>query len=167
MKKIKVRKGKAKQQAPATSPFVPVFLTATVLSTSDKQQVNAHAANYIEILFVPIRVKGRSLSFLIDTGCTHHLQSRTVFNRLPAQMLKNLPNLSGFPCMPHIKQCHLHIEFLSQQDCSVVCDKALLLLGRQSLPVYRQDGRILVNQVQVTRTLVLPPDNSLQLPAQL
>ena len=40
---------------------------------------------YIGSLFVPGRVAGKTLSFLVDTGCTHNLLSRTVFNRLPAQ----------------------------------------------------------------------------------
>ena len=40
---------------------------------------------YIGSLFVPGRVAGKSFSFLIDTGCTHNLLSKTVFNRLSAQ----------------------------------------------------------------------------------
>ena len=40
---------------------------------------------YIGSLFVPRRVAENYLSFLVDTGCTHNLLSRTVFDRLPAQ----------------------------------------------------------------------------------
>ena len=40
---------------------------------------------YISSLFVPGKVAGKSLNFLVDTGCTHNLLSRTVFDRLQAQ----------------------------------------------------------------------------------
>ena len=50
----------------------------------DDQRVTSQAVTYIGSLFVPGRVAGRNLSFLVDTGCTHNLLSRTVFDRLPA-----------------------------------------------------------------------------------
>ena len=49
------------------------------------QQVTIQAVTYIGSLFVPERVAGKSLSFLVDTGCTHNLLSRMVFDRLLAQ----------------------------------------------------------------------------------
>ena len=49
------------------------------------QQVTTQAVTYIGSLFVPERVTGKNLNFLVDTGCTHHLLSRTVFDHLPAQ----------------------------------------------------------------------------------
>ena len=61
---------------PASS--VPVDLASD-------QRVTTQAVTYIGSLFVPGRVAGRSLSFLVDTGCTHNLFSRTVYDRLLAQ----------------------------------------------------------------------------------
>ena len=52
---------------------------------SGGQRVTTQAVTYIGSLFVPGRVAGKSLSFLVDTGCTHNLLSRTVFDHLPAQ----------------------------------------------------------------------------------
>ena len=49
------------------------------------QRVTTQAVTYIGSLFVPGRVAGKSVGFLVDTGCTHNLLSRTVFDRLPAQ----------------------------------------------------------------------------------
>ena len=52
---------------------------------SSDQRVSTQALTYIGSLFATGRVAGKSLSFLVDTGCTHNLLSRTVFDRLPAQ----------------------------------------------------------------------------------
>ena len=49
------------------------------------QRVTTQAVTYIGSLFVPGRVARKNLNFLVDTGCTHNLLSRTVFDRLPAQ----------------------------------------------------------------------------------
>ena len=49
------------------------------------QLVTSQAVKYIGSLFVPRRVAGRNLNFLVDTGCTHNLLNRMVFDRLPAQ----------------------------------------------------------------------------------
>ena len=42
------------------------------------QRVTSQAVTYIGSLFVPGRVAGKNLNFLVDTGCTHNLLSRTV-----------------------------------------------------------------------------------------
>ena len=58
---------------------------STSAELSDGQQVTTQAVMYIGSLFVPGRVAGKSLSFLVDTSCTHNLLSSTVFERLPVQ----------------------------------------------------------------------------------
>ena len=51
---------------------------------SGDQRVATQAVTYIGSLFVSGKVAGKSLSFLVDTSCTHNLLSRMVFGRLPA-----------------------------------------------------------------------------------
>ena len=68
---------------PRSSPAGPAD-GMTVDLPSD-QRVTTQAVTYIGSLFVPGRVAGKSVGFLVDTGCTHNLLSRTVFDRLPAQ----------------------------------------------------------------------------------
>ena len=130
--------------------------------TSD-QRVTTQAVTYIGSLFVPGRVAGRSLSFLVDTGCTHNLLSRMVFDRLPAQTrqqmiygetvaamadgsglhiygsigltgrLRNVPFEARFLVCRISDNAILGMEFLSRHDCSVACDKGLLVIGGQTI----------------------------------
>ena len=127
---------------------------------SSDQQVTTQAVTYIGSLFVPERVAGKSLSFLVDTGCTHNLLSRTVFDRLPAKTLQQIVygetvaamadgsglhiygsigltgRIPNGPFEAKFLVCHisdnviLGIEFLSHHDCSVACDKGLLVIDR-------------------------------------
>ena len=69
--------------SPRSPPAGPASCMPAGLSRN--QQVTTRAVTYIGSLFVPGRVAGKSLSFLVDTGCTHNLVFRTVFDRLPAQ----------------------------------------------------------------------------------
>ena len=130
------------------------------------QRVTSQAVTYIGSLFVPGRVAGRNLSFLVDTGCTHNLLSRTVFDRLPAQTrqqmvygetvaamadgsglhiygsisltgrLRNVPFEARFLVCRISDNAILGMEFLSRHDCSVACDKGLLVMGGKNHPVY-------------------------------
>ena len=49
------------------------------------QRITTQAVTNICSVFIPGRVAGKYLNFLVDTGCAHNLPSRTVFDRLPAQ----------------------------------------------------------------------------------
>ena len=76
--------------SPSVSPSaVPAGLAPA--EPSDDQRVTTQAVTYIGNLFVPGRVAGNTLSFLVDTGCTRNLLSRTVFDRLPAQTRQPRP----------------------------------------------------------------------------
>ena len=68
---------------PRAAPAGPAGCTTA--GPPGDQRVTSQAVTYIGSLLVPGRVAGRNLSFLVDTGCTHNLLSRTVFDRLPAQ----------------------------------------------------------------------------------
>ena len=47
----------------------------TTAGPPGNQRVTSQAVTYIGSLFVPGKVAGRNLSFLVDTGCTHNLLS--------------------------------------------------------------------------------------------
>ena len=146
---------------PEVTPAGPAGCT-TAGPPSD-QRVTSQAVTYIGSLFVPGRVAGRNLSFLVDTGCTHNLLSRTVFDRLPAQTrqqmvyretvaamadgsglhiygsvgltgrLRNVPFEARFLVCRISDNAILGMEFLSRHDCSVACDKGLLVMGGKTI----------------------------------
>ena len=150
------------------------------------QRVTSQEVIYIGSLFVPGRVAGRNLSFLVDTGCTHNFLSRTVFDRLPVQTrqqmvyreaamadgsglhiygsisltgrLRNVLFEARFLVCRIADNAILGMEFLSRHDCSVACDKGLLVMGGKTIQCTDQTGHLLANKVQVTRTLTLPLD---------
>ena len=127
------------------------------------QRVTTQAVAYIGSLFVPGRVAGKSLSILVDTGCTHNLLSRTVFDHLLAQMrqqvvygkivaamadgsglhiyesigltgrLRNVPFEARFLVCHILDNAILRMELLSCHDCFVACDKGLLVMGGQTI----------------------------------
>ena len=141
------------------------------------QRVTSQAVTYIGSLFVPGRVAGKNLNFLVDTGCTHNLLSRTVFDRLPAhsrqQMvygetvaamadgsglhiygsisltgrLRNVPFEARFLVCRISDNAILGMEFLSRHDCSVACDKGLLVMGGKTIQCTDRTGRLLANKV--------------------
>ena len=161
------------------------------------QRVTSQAVTYIGSLFVPGRVAGKNLNFLVDTGCTHNLLSRTVFDRLPAQTrqqmvygetvaamadgsglhiygsvgltgrLRNVPFEARFLVCRISDNAILGMEFLSRHDCSVACDKGLLVMGGKTIQCTDRSGRLLANKVQVTRTLTLPPDREVHISCRL
>ena len=167
------------------------------VNTHGPAQVAAHSCVFPSSLFVPGRVAGRNLTFLIDTGCTHNLLSRTVFDRLPAPVREHMREQestaamadgSGLPIYGSIRLegrlrntkfeadfliCRisddgiLGMSFLRENDCSVACDKGLLVVNGVPIPCTDRTGRLLVNKVQVLRTLILPPDAETQVCCRL
>ena len=115
---------------------------------------------------------GTSLSFLVDTGCTHNLLSRTVFDRLPAQTRQQMVYGQTVAAMADGSSLHIYgsigltgrlwnvpfeakflvcrisdnsilgMEFLSHHDCSVACDKGLLVMGGQTIQCTDRMGRL-------------------------
>ena len=160
-------------------------------------RVATNAYTYPSSLFVPGRVGGKNLTFLIDTGCTHNLLSRTVFDRLPPairQQMKaqessaTMADGSGLPIYGHIRLaarlrnvkfeadflvCRisddgiLGMSFLREQDCSVACDKGLLIVKGTTVQCTDKTGRLLASKVQVVRTSVLPPEAEIQVCSRL
>ena len=134
----------------------------------------------------------RNLTFLVDTGCTHRLLSRMVFDRPPVgirqrmraqESTATMADGTGLPIYGNIRLegrlrnvksdanflvCRisddgiLGMSFLREHDCSVTCDKGLLVV--RGVPVQCTDkaGHLLANKVQVVRTLTLPPEAETQ-----
>ena len=152
---------------------------------------------YIGSLFVPGRVAGKSLSFLVDTSCTHNLLSSTVFERLPVQTrqqmvsgetvaamadgsglhiygsvglsgrLRNVPFEARFLVCRISDNAILGMQFLSRHDCWVACDKGLLVMGGKTIQCTDRMGRLLASKVQIIRTLTLPPDREVPVKCRL
>ena len=61
----------------------------------------------------------------------------------------------------------LGMSFLREQDCSVACDKGLLVVRGAPIQCTDKMGRLLANKVQVVRTLVLPPEAETQVCCRL
>ena len=57
----------------------------------------------------------------------------------------------------------LEMEFLSQHDCSVACDKRLLVIESKTIQCTNRMGRLLANKVQVIRTLTLQPNQEVHI----
>ena len=58
---------------------------AASTTSGGPNKMKTQAVTYIGCLFIPGRVKGRSLNFLIEMSCMHNLLSQTVYDRLPTQ----------------------------------------------------------------------------------
>ena len=54
------------------------------------KEAKTQAITYAGSVFIPGRVRSRGLNLLIDTGCTHNLLLRTVYNRLPLQQQQQM-----------------------------------------------------------------------------
>ena len=52
--------------------------------------VTTQTVTYVGSLFIPGKIEGRSLNFLVDIECTHNLLSQTVFDRLSAQQRQQM-----------------------------------------------------------------------------
>ena len=160
-------------------------------------RVATNTFTYPSSLFVPGRVGGKNLTFLIDTGCTHNLLSRTVFDRLPASTRQQMrvqestaamADGSGLPIYGSLRlegrlrnvkfaadflvsrisdDGILGMSFLREHDCSVACDKGLLVVSGVSVQCTDKTGRLLANKVQVVRTSVLPPEAEVQICCRL
>ena len=148
-------------------------------------------------LFVPGRVAGKSLVFLVDTGCTHNLLSKAVYDRLPASIrgqmvpqdtmaamadgsglpiygrltlegrLRNVPFEATFLVCKISDEGILGMSFLQERGCSVACDKGLLVVEGTAIQCVDKAGRLLANKVQVLRTCTVPAGTEAQVVCRL
>ena len=84
-----------------------------------------------------------------------------------AGRLRNVPFEARFLACRISDNAILGMEFCSHHDCSVACDKGLLVMGGKTIQCMDQMGRLLANNVQIIRTLILPPDRELLVSCRL
>jgi hypothetical protein len=148
-------------------------------------------------LFIPGRIGGKQVDFLVDTGCSHSLLSKTVFDRLPVhvrntlQTCENTASLADGGSMViygrikvsgRLRNVEFHDEFLvckiaddailgmsflRKQECTLACARGVLIIGSETIPCTDRMGNLLTNDVQVIRQVTLPPGTESQVHCKL
>ena len=146
-----------------------------------------------ECLYIPGKVAGQKVQYLVDTGCSDNVLSRALFNQLPRsvqaelvvdQTSARMADGTGLliygsvtlPCRIRTVQVPipfrvanitddaiLGMRFLNDNKCSIVMDKGMLLLGDQPLACVDRTGHPIVNRVQVVQTTTIVPGREAQL----
>jgi hypothetical protein len=148
-------------------------------------------------LYVPGKVESQPLQYLLDSGCTENILSRHLFNRLPdrikAQLsadetTASLADGSGLlvygtimlSC--RIRTIHVKIlfkvanvtddailgmKFFTENQCTLILDKGILIVQDQSLACTSRNGALLCNKVQIISPTTVPPGSEAQLVCRL
>ena len=61
----------------------------------------------------------------------------------------------------------LGMHFLREYDCSLSCDKGILVVGTETVPCVDSFGRLLCNKVQVLRSTTVSPNSEIQVCCRL
>ena len=81
--------------------------------------------------------------------------------------LRNMPFEARFLVCRISDNVILGMELLSRHDCSVACNKGLLVMGVKTIQCTDRMGRLLANKVQIIRMLTLPPDKEVHVKCRL
>lgn len=138
-------------------------------------------------LFMPGKIGGRELCFLLDTGCTKSILSKAFFDRLPgpvrdqlriSERAAELADGSGLHVYGSLRvtgrlrsisfeeeflvcsitdDAILGISFLREHECTLEFSKSVLTVGKLELPCVDRYGRQLVTKIQVYRTVHVAP----------
>ena len=152
----------------------------------EAQQVydRPHQASY----FIPGRVEGRPVQFLLDTGCTTNLLGKHVFDRLPDKIKAQkeeysrhglladgtrLPFYGILKLNVRLRQVKtevifivsqinedaiLGMPFLVERRCAMDFHRPILRLDGHEVKCTDRQGRLLANNIQAIRGEVLPPE---------
>ena len=158
-------------------------------------QVQVESIDWVhhECLYIPGKVAGKGVQYLIDTGCSDNVLSRTLFNQLPRSVRETLvvdqasaqmADGTGLliygsvtlPCRIRTVQLEiafrvanitddaiLGMRFLNENSCSILMNQGMLLLNDQSLPCVDRTGHLMTNRVQITRTTTINQGEEAQL----
>ena len=148
-------------------------------------------------LYVPGNLGTKKVTYLVDTGCSHNLLSKSVFDRMPSGTRHQLVPLetaaamadgSGLPIYGRITlqgrvrnmrfegeflvsriadDAILGMVFLKDQECTLSCDKGILVMGTETVLCTDQRGNLLSNKVQVLGSIVIPPEAEMQVCCRL
>ena len=153
----------------------------------EAQQVydRPHQASY----FIPGRVEGRPIQFLLDTGCTTNLLGKHVFDRLPERIreqkkeysrhglladgtrlpfygiirldirLRQVKTEEVFIISQINEDAILGMPFLVEHRCAMDFHRPILKLDGQEVKCTDRQGRLLANHIQAIRGEVLPPES--------
>ena len=146
-----------------------------------------------ECLYIPGKVAGHKVQYLVDTGCSDNVLSRALFNQLPRsvqaelvvdQTSARMADGTGLliygsvtlPCRIRTVQIPisfrvanitddaiLGMRFLNDNKCSILMDKGMLLLSDQPLPCVDRTGHPITNRVQVVQQATIIPGEEAQL----
>ena len=136
-----------------------------------------HQASY----FIPGRVEGRPVQFLLDTGCTTNLLGKHVFDRLPERVreqkkdylrhglladgtrlpfygiirldirLRQVKTEEVFIISQINEDAILGMPFLVEHRCAMDFHRPILKLDGQEVKCTDRQGRLLANHIQAIR----------------
>ena len=148
--------------------------------------INQLESRRITCYYMPGKVHGKSVQYLLDTGCTRSVLSKRTFDRLPAKTKEQLqPNdLQGImadgsilPMLGKITlACKLRNEpfeetfivskitddailgmsFLEKMGCTLNFDRHILNINDKELLCVDRTGTLLSNKVQILKDAVIP-----------
>jgi len=148
-------------------------------------------------LYLPGKVAGKHIHYLVDSGCTRNLLSKVVFDRLPASTraelvpcrrsaemadgsglplyglirlkgkLRSVPFEDDFMVAKIMDDAIIGLSFLQENECTVVFNRSTLLVGDISLQCTDKYGQALANRVHVLREIIVPPRSELVVTCRL
>jgi hypothetical protein len=170
----------------SSQPGVPIISAAT----TDMPSVPSNP-------YIPGKLHGKPLHFLIDTGCTNSILSKTMFDRLPATVRSTLrPSQTGATMADgsrtkiygqislkaklrtlrkdidfQVARTHhdaiLGMDFLNNGCCLVDLGKSTLEVDGKQLACTDKFGNLLSSKVQVLRSTQIPPGSELSVACRL
>ena len=148
-------------------------------------------------LYLPGKIEGRSLQYLLDTGSSDNILSRTFFNDLPRRIQQTLQTSETTASMADGSGLHIYgtieltcrirtlrvtirfrvanitneailgMRFLSGYKCTLQVDKGLLAIEDTFLSCTTRDGSLVTNKVQVVDTTPIPTGSEASIPSPL
>ena len=152
---------------------------------------------YTTSYFLPGKLEGKSVQFLIDTRCTTNLLSRHVFDWLPERIKSGLEESDSHCVMADGTQLPfygvlrlplrvrdvkaeevfvvsrssedaiLDMPFLVAHICAIEFDQPIVHVDGRRLKCTDWHGRLLVSSVQVTHELMVPPRTEMTVPCRV
>ena len=143
--------------------------------------------------FIPGKVEGRAVQFLLDTGCTTNLLAKHVFDRLPERVRSQRQEYASYGLLadgtrlPFFGMVRLAVRlrqvkieetfvvsqisedailgmpFLVEQGCSMDFTKPVIQLGGQEVKCTDRLGRLLFNRIQALKGEVILPRSEVTL----
>ena len=150
-----------------------------------------------ECLYLPGKVEGRSLQYLLDTGSSENILSMTLFNQLPRNIKTRLQGSESRATMADgsglvtygtveltcgllsvklsiqfkvaniTDDAILGIDFFNKNECSIQIAQGILTLKDQSLACTGRNGIPIASKVQVTRSIFIPQGAEIQVICRL